>query len=133
MRIKAIITGTNTNNLKCIGLRRSVSSCNTKSRLHFIWVLQVMLLSACSFIVEVSCHCFTLHVSAYTAIFRCVGCYYSHVLEGICFTGFFCILHVVTLLYVSICVLLFYFFSFYFAVSCVCLSVCLFMLFSIVI
>jgi hypothetical protein len=46
---------------------------------------------------RVSCHCFTLHVSAYMAIFRCVGCYYSHVLEGICFAGFFCILHVVTL------------------------------------
>jgi hypothetical protein len=32
---------------------------------YHIWVLQVMLPSACSFIVEVSCHCFTLHVSAY--------------------------------------------------------------------
>jgi hypothetical protein len=68
------------------------------------WVLQVMLPSACSFIVEVSCHCFTLHVSAYIAIFRCVGCYYPHVLGGICFAGV--ILHVVTLLYVSICVFL---------------------------
>jgi hypothetical protein len=48
-----------------------------------------MLPSACSFVVEVSCHCFTLHVSAYMAIFRCVGYYYSHVLEGICFAGFF--------------------------------------------
>jgi hypothetical protein len=67
------------------------------------WVLQVMLLYACSFIVEVSCHCFTLHFSAYMAIFRCVVCYYSHILEGICFAVFFCILHVVTLLYVSIC------------------------------
>jgi hypothetical protein len=56
-----------------------------------------MLPSACSFIAEVSCHCFTLHVSAYMAIFRCVGCYYSHVLEGICFAGFFYILHLVTL------------------------------------
>jgi hypothetical protein len=46
-----------------------------------------MLPSACSSIVEVSDHCFTLHVSAYMAIFRCVGCYYSHVLEGICFAG----------------------------------------------
>jgi hypothetical protein len=35
------------------------------------WGLQVMLPSACSFIVEVSCHCFTLHVSAYMTIFRC--------------------------------------------------------------
>jgi hypothetical protein len=44
--------------------------------LHCIvqWVLQVMLPSVCSFIVEVSCHCFTLHVSAYMAILRCVGC-----------------------------------------------------------
>jgi hypothetical protein len=77
--------------------------------LHCIvqWFLQVMFPSECSFIVEVSCHCFTLHVSAYMAIFRYVGCYYSHVVEGICFAGFFCILHVVTLLYVSICVFLF--------------------------
>jgi hypothetical protein len=37
------------------------------------------------------------------AIFKRVGCYYSHVLEGTCIAGFFCILHVVTLLYVSIC------------------------------
>jgi hypothetical protein len=58
--------------------------------LHCIvqWVLQVMLPSACSFIVEVSCHCFTLNVSAYMAIFKCVGCYYSHVLEETCFAGF---------------------------------------------
>jgi hypothetical protein len=45
--------------------------------------------SACSFIVEVSCHCFTLHVSAYMTIFRCIGCYYCHVLEGTYFAGFF--------------------------------------------
>jgi hypothetical protein len=37
----------------------------------------------------VSCHCLTQHVSAYMAIFRGVGCYYSLVLEGICFAGFF--------------------------------------------
>jgi hypothetical protein len=56
--------------------------------------------------VQLYCRCFTvshlvslftLHVSAYMAIFKCVGCYYSHVLEGTCFAGFFCILHVVTL------------------------------------
>jgi hypothetical protein len=83
-----------------------------------------MLPSACSFFVEVSCHCFTLHVSAYMAIFKCVGCYYSHVLEGTCFDGFFCILHVVTLCtwlcfcrfsYVFSCSI----FPFYFAVPCV--------------
>jgi hypothetical protein len=94
--------------------------------LHCIvqWVLQVMLPSACSFIVEASCHYFTLHVSAYMAIFRCVGCHYSNVLEGICFAGFFYILHVVTLcawlrfcrFHMCFSVL---FFSFYFAVSCV--------------
>jgi hypothetical protein len=40
---------------------------------------EVMLPSACSFIVDVSCHCLifscrcsTLHVSVYMAIFRCV-------------------------------------------------------------
>jgi hypothetical protein len=42
---------------------------------------EVMLPSACSFIVEVSCHCFILHASAYMAIFKCVGCYYSHVIH----------------------------------------------------
>jgi hypothetical protein len=42
--------------------------------LHWIvqWVLQVMLSSACSFIVLVST-VFQLHVSAYMAIFKCVG------------------------------------------------------------
>jgi hypothetical protein len=44
------------------------------------WVLQVMLPSACSFIVDVSLSyiqlsLFTLHVSAYMAIFMCVGCF----------------------------------------------------------
>jgi hypothetical protein len=88
--------------------------------LHCIvqWVLQVKLPSACSLIVEVSCHCFTLHASAYMAIFRCVGCYYSHVLEGISFAGSsvsctwlrFCTFHM------CFPVL---FFSFYFAVPCV--------------
>jgi hypothetical protein len=43
------------------------------SRGRIQWGLQVMLPSACSFIVDVSCHCITLHVSAYMAIFRCVG------------------------------------------------------------
>jgi uncharacterized membrane protein len=72
-------------------------------------VLQFILRSACSFIVEVSCHCFTLHVSAYMAILKYVGCYYSHVLEGTCFAGFILYLargytlQVVTRLFVSIC------------------------------
>jgi hypothetical protein len=44
------------------------------------WGLQVMLPSACSFIVLVFTvlhlvSLFTLHVSAYMAIFRCVGCF----------------------------------------------------------
>jgi hypothetical protein len=37
----------------------------------------------------VSCHCLTLHVSAYMAIFRCVVCFYFHMPEGICFAGIF--------------------------------------------
>jgi hypothetical protein len=36
-----------------------------------------------------SCHCLTLHVSAYMAIFRCVGYFYFHTPEGICFADFF--------------------------------------------
>jgi lipoprotein signal peptidase len=56
----------------------------------------------------VICHCLTLHVSAYMAIFKCVVYFYFHMSEGICFAGFppppfFS--HVVTL-HVSICVLL---------------------------
>jgi hypothetical protein len=42
---------------------------------------QVMFPSVCSFIVDVSCHCFTLHVSAYMTIFRCVGYFYFHIPE----------------------------------------------------
>jgi hypothetical protein len=38
---------------------------------------------------------FTLHVSAYMAIFRCVGCFYFRIPEGLCFAGFS--------LHVSIC------------------------------
>jgi hypothetical protein len=37
-----------------------------------------------------SCRCSTLHVSAYMAIFRSVGCFYFHTPEGICFAGFTC-------------------------------------------
>jgi hypothetical protein len=59
--------------------------------------LQVMFPSAFSSIVEVSCHCLTaLDVSAYMAIFTCVGCFYFRIPEAICFAGF-CIffLHVI--------------------------------------
>jgi hypothetical protein len=78
-----------------------------------------MLASACSFIAEVSCHCFTLHVSAYMAIFRCVECYYSNVLEGICFAGFSLYLaRGYTFVRFHMCFPVL-FFSFYFAVSCV--------------
>jgi hypothetical protein len=93
-----------------------------------------MLPSACSFIVEVSCHCFTPHVSGYMAIFRCVGCYYSRVLEGICFAGFFLYLArgytlcVVVILCVSICVFLFYFSFYFFCFLRACLSAYLFVL-----
>jgi hypothetical protein len=37
----------------------------------------------------VSCHCLTLHVFAYMAIFRCVVYFYFHMSEGICIAGFF--------------------------------------------
>jgi hypothetical protein len=37
-----------------------------------------------------SCRCFTLYVSAYMAIFKCVGCFYFHIPERICFAGFTC-------------------------------------------
>jgi hypothetical protein len=37
-----------------------------------------------------SCRCFTLHVSAYMAIFKCVGRFYFHIPEGNCFAGFTC-------------------------------------------
>jgi hypothetical protein len=49
--------------------------------------------------VQLCCRCFTvlqlvslftLHVSAYMAIFRCVGYSYFRILEGICFAGFTC-------------------------------------------
>jgi hypothetical protein len=49
--------------------------------------------------VQLYCRCFPVlrlvssfiqHVSAYTAIFRCVGCFYFRIPEGICFTGFTC-------------------------------------------
>jgi hypothetical protein len=36
----------------------------------------------------VGCHCLTLHVSTYMAIFRCVEYFYFHMPEGICFAGF---------------------------------------------
>jgi hypothetical protein len=47
------------------------------------------------FIVDDSCHCltfsrhcFTLHVSAYMAIFMCVGYFYFNIPEEICFESF---------------------------------------------
>jgi hypothetical protein len=36
-----------------------------------------------------SCRCSTLHVSAYMAIFRCVGFFFFYIPEGICFAVFF--------------------------------------------
>jgi hypothetical protein len=44
----------------------------------------------------VSCHCLTLRISTYMAIFKCVGYFFFHIPEGICFAGFFS-------LHVSIC------------------------------
>jgi hypothetical protein len=49
------------------------------------WVLQVMVPSACSFIVLVLT--VSLHISAYMAIFRRVGYFNFHMLEGFCFPG----------------------------------------------
>jgi hypothetical protein len=37
----------------------------------------------------VSFHCLSLHVSAYIAIFRCLGYFYFHMYEEICFAAFF--------------------------------------------
>jgi hypothetical protein len=34
-------------------------------------------------------HCLTRYVSAYMAIFKCVGYFYFHIPEGICLAGFF--------------------------------------------
>jgi hypothetical protein len=62
------------------------------------------------------------------AIFKCVGCYYSHVLEGICFAGFFLNLARGYALYVPICVFLFYFLVLFCCFLCACLSACLFVL-----
>jgi hypothetical protein len=57
--------------------------------------------SACSFIVDVhcltfSCRCSTLHVSAYMAIFKCVGYVNFHMTEGFCSSAFLPFFHVVT-------------------------------------
>jgi hypothetical protein len=86
-------------------------------------------------IVEVSCHCFTLHVSAYMAIFSCVGYYYSRNSRRNLLPLFFFLylalgytLHVVTLLYVSICVFLFYFLISFCCFLHACLSACIFVL-----
>jgi hypothetical protein len=37
----------------------------------------------------VSVHCLTVHVSAYMAIFKCVGYFYFPIPEEFCFAGFF--------------------------------------------
>jgi hypothetical protein len=59
--------------------------------LHYIvqWVLQVVTVCVQLYCVSchylaLSCHCLTLNVSAYIAIFRCVGCFYFFMPEGIC-------------------------------------------------
>jgi hypothetical protein len=60
---------------------------------HVQWVLQVMLPSACSFIVDFSCHCLTLYVSAYMAIFKCVGYFYIFIFlkeSALLVFAFFC-------------------------------------------
>jgi hypothetical protein len=71
----------------------------------------------------VSCHCLTLHVSAYMAIFKCVRYFYFHISEGIFFAGFFAFFSRGHTLHVSICVFPVLFFFVNFVVSCVC--VCL--------
>jgi hypothetical protein len=97
--------------LKVPQLAKSFTAlCRAQSSFIVQWVLQVKLPSACSFIVDVSCHCFTfschcftLHVSAYMAIFRCVGYFYFHIPEGICFAGFAFFFALGHTLHVSIC------------------------------
>jgi Na+/melibiose symporter-like transporter len=74
--------------------------------------------SACSFI-YVGFHCLSLHISAYMAIFRCVGYFYFHIFKDSASLSFF---HVVTLCMFSICVL---FLCCFLRVFFFCLSVCL--------
>jgi hypothetical protein len=60
-----------------------------------------MLPSACSFIVDVSRHCLTLHVSAYMAIFMCVG-YFIFIFLNESASLVFCLfLHVLTVCILS--------------------------------
>jgi hypothetical protein len=89
------------------------------------WALQVMFPSACSFIVVVF-HRLSLHVSAYMAIFKCVGYLFSYAWRILlrCFFGSLSFFHVVTLCLFSICVLFLCCFpSLFFLFPCVC--VCL--------
>jgi hypothetical protein len=84
--------------------------------------------SVCVELYCVSFHCLSLHVSAYMAIFKCVGYLYFHMLEGFCFAASFLSLfsrgHT---LHVSICVFPVLFSFVVFVVSLrVCLSACFF-------
>jgi hypothetical protein len=47
--------------------------------------------SVCVQLCCVGFHYISLHVSAYMAIFRCVGYFYFHMPEGFCFAAFFCL------------------------------------------
>jgi hypothetical protein len=71
-----------------------------------------------------SCHCFTLHVSAYMAIFKCVGYFYFHIPEGICFAGFLPFLARGYTMHVSICFFLLCFSSLILLLLA-CMFVCL--------
>jgi hypothetical protein len=106
--------------------------------------------SVCVQLYCVGFHCLSLHVSAYTAIFKCVGAllcwfslsfttyfglyshlqvcriFYFHIHEGFCFDATFLpfFFHLVTL-HVSICVLFLWCFpSLFLLLPCVCLSAC---------
>jgi hypothetical protein len=88
------------------------------------WVLQVMFPSACSFIVLV--FTVSLHVSAYMAIFRCVGYFIFICLKDSASLLFFLpFFQVVTLCMFSICVLFLCCFPSLFSLfPCVCVCVC---------
>jgi hypothetical protein len=78
--------------------------------------------AACSFIVDVSCHCFRLHVSAYMAIFRRVGYFYFYIPEGICFAGFCLFCTWSHFARIRLCFpVLFFFVNFVVCCVCVCL------------
>jgi hypothetical protein len=87
--------------------------------------LQVMLPSACSFIVEVSCHCFTLHVSAYGHLQVCrmllLSCSWRNLLRWFFFL-YFVRGYTFVRFHMYFPVLFFSFYLLFFALVFICLS-----------